>query len=39
MKSQSKHQAIKLGNASMVTKTLFVGLCSEIDNPVLSYSI
>lgn len=39
MKSQSKHKAIKRGNASMVTKTVFVGMFSEIENPILFYNM
>ena len=39
MKSQQKRRAIRLGNASMLTKTVFVGMLPEIENPILFYNM
>lgn len=39
MKTQSKAKAIKIGSARRLTKTEWVGLLPEIDNPVMFRNI
>ncbi len=39
MKPQSKKPAIRLGRASTITKTVFVGVFPEVENPVLFYNM
>lgn len=39
MNAQHKKSAVKLGNARKITKSGFVGVLPEVENPVLFYNM